>query len=181
MIPPRQNIPRSTSCPPSGCTQNDHCDTRGVPRPALTDFGPQGRSTLFGNSADDYLQVHDQGRNFADVTEGSGWHLGTAVYDWSGSQPRSSWTTTRFKRLGRPLGIHPTPSHPRPTESELTSDESSWSARERTSRAGCSGTGLGIVGKRFLGKALRQRPPGPSRARSYSTSPAGLVWPASQA
>ena len=27
---------------------------------ALTDFGP-GRSELFGNSADDYLKVHDQG------------------------------------------------------------------------------------------------------------------------
>ena len=29
---------------------------------ALTDFGP-GRSQLFGNSADDYLNVHDEGRN----------------------------------------------------------------------------------------------------------------------
>jgi hypothetical protein len=27
----------------------------------LTDFGP-GRSKLFGRSADDYLEVHDQGR-----------------------------------------------------------------------------------------------------------------------
>jgi hypothetical protein len=27
----------------------------------LTDFGP-GRSELFGNSSDDYLRVHDQGR-----------------------------------------------------------------------------------------------------------------------
>ena len=37
----------------------------------LTDFGP-GRSELFGNSADDYLKVHDQRPNKADVTEGSG-------------------------------------------------------------------------------------------------------------
>jgi hypothetical protein len=37
----------------------------------LTDFGP-GRSKLFGNSADDYLKVHDQGPGQADVTEGSG-------------------------------------------------------------------------------------------------------------
>jgi hypothetical protein len=37
----------------------------------LTDFGP-GRSKLFGNSADDYLTVHDQGPSQADVTEGSG-------------------------------------------------------------------------------------------------------------
>ncbi len=37
----------------------------------LTDFGP-GRSKLFGNSADEYLEVHHRGRSEADVTEGSG-------------------------------------------------------------------------------------------------------------
>ena len=37
----------------------------------LTDFGP-GRSKLFGNSADQYLKVHSQGPDYADVTEGSG-------------------------------------------------------------------------------------------------------------
>jgi len=37
---------------------------------ALTDFGP-GRSRLFANSADGYLQVHEQGPVEADVTEGS--------------------------------------------------------------------------------------------------------------
>src|SRR3984893_1018962 len=37
----------------------------------LTDFGP-GRSKLFGNSADEYLKVHDRGRSQTDVTEGSG-------------------------------------------------------------------------------------------------------------
>ena len=36
----------------------------------LTDFGP-GRSELFGNSADEYLQVHHKGISEADVTEGS--------------------------------------------------------------------------------------------------------------
>lgn len=36
----------------------------------LTDFGP-GRSEVFGNSAEGYLQVHDQGVDWADVTEGS--------------------------------------------------------------------------------------------------------------
>ena len=35
---------------------------------ALTDFGP-GRSQLFGNSADEYLKVHDRGATNADVTE----------------------------------------------------------------------------------------------------------------
>ena len=49
---------------------------------AVTDFGP-GRSELFGNSADDYLKVHDQGPTEADVTEGSGGVWEREHYDWS--------------------------------------------------------------------------------------------------
>jgi hypothetical protein len=48
----------------------------------LTDFGP-GRSKLFGNSADDYLKVHDQGPGYADVTEGSKGVWERLRYDWS--------------------------------------------------------------------------------------------------
>ena len=48
----------------------------------LTDFGP-GRQKLFGNSADEYLKVHQQGRNEADVTEGSGGIWERLHYDWS--------------------------------------------------------------------------------------------------
>ena len=48
----------------------------------LTDFGP-GRSKLFGNSADDYLKVHDQGPSQADVTEGSSGIWERLHYDWS--------------------------------------------------------------------------------------------------
>ena len=48
----------------------------------LTDFGP-GRSKLFGNSADEYLKVHQQGRTHADVTEGSGGIWERLHYDWS--------------------------------------------------------------------------------------------------
>jgi hypothetical protein len=48
----------------------------------LTDFGP-GRSKLFGNSADEYLKVHDQGPGQADVTEGSGGIWERLHYDWS--------------------------------------------------------------------------------------------------
>jgi hypothetical protein len=48
----------------------------------LTDFGP-GRSKLFGNSADGYLKVHDQGPNQADVTEGSSGIWERLHYDWS--------------------------------------------------------------------------------------------------
>jgi hypothetical protein len=49
---------------------------------ALTDFGP-GRSKLFGNSADKYLEVHGRGPHDADVTEGSGGIWERLHYDWS--------------------------------------------------------------------------------------------------
>jgi hypothetical protein len=45
-------------------------------------WGP-GRSKLFGNSADEYLKVHDRGRSQADVTEGSGGIWEHLHYDWS--------------------------------------------------------------------------------------------------
>lgn len=48
----------------------------------LTDFGP-GRSKLFGNSADEYLELHVLGRTTADVTEGSGGIWERLHYDWS--------------------------------------------------------------------------------------------------
>jgi hypothetical protein len=49
---------------------------------ALTDFGP-GRKELFGNSADDYLKVHELGATSADVTEGSAGIWERLRYDWS--------------------------------------------------------------------------------------------------
>src|SRR5438045_7259201 len=58
---------------------------------ALTDFGP-GRSKLFGNSADEYLKVHDQGPTEADVTEGSRGIWERLHYDWS--DPRRVIMTT---------------------------------------------------------------------------------------
>ena len=48
----------------------------------LTDFGP-GRSKLFGNSADKYLNVHQRSRAQADVTEGSAGIWERLHYDWS--------------------------------------------------------------------------------------------------
>jgi hypothetical protein len=48
----------------------------------LTDFGP-GRSKLFGNSDDKYLEVHDQSPGHADVTEGSAGIWERLSYDWS--------------------------------------------------------------------------------------------------
>ncbi|MET8796353.1 SRPBCC family protein [Nocardia sp. NPDC004568] len=49
---------------------------------ALTDFGP-GREKLFGNSADEYLEVHHRGPTEADVTEGSRGIWERLHYDWS--------------------------------------------------------------------------------------------------
>ncbi len=49
---------------------------------ALTDFGP-GRSKIFGNSADNYLKVHDERPGHADVTEGSGGVWERLSYDWT--------------------------------------------------------------------------------------------------
>jgi hypothetical protein len=48
----------------------------------LTDFGP-GRSKLFGNSADQYLKVHELSSRGADVTEGSAGIWERLHYDWS--------------------------------------------------------------------------------------------------
>ena len=48
----------------------------------LTDFGP-GRSKLFGNSTDEYLEVYHRGPTDADVTEGSGGIWERLHYDWS--------------------------------------------------------------------------------------------------
>ncbi|MEU2123560.1 hypothetical protein [Nocardia niwae] len=59
---------------------------------ALTDFGP-GRSQVFGNSADEYLEVHNRGRREADVTEGSHGIWERLHYDWS-NPDRVVMTTT---------------------------------------------------------------------------------------
>jgi hypothetical protein len=57
----------------------------------LTDFGP-GRSKVFGNSADEYLKLHQRDRTQADVTEGSGGVWERLHYDWS--DPRHVVLTT---------------------------------------------------------------------------------------
>jgi hypothetical protein len=62
-----------------------HATTTATPEQfiaGLTDFGP-GRSKLFKNSADDYLEVHSKFPTQADVTEGSGGVWERLFYDWS--------------------------------------------------------------------------------------------------
>jgi hypothetical protein len=65
----------------------------------LTGFGP-GRAELFPNSADDYLKVHSQGPNQADVIEGSGGVWERLHYDWSDPN-RVVLTTTESPRSSR--------------------------------------------------------------------------------
>jgi hypothetical protein len=68
----------------------------------LTDFGP-GRSELFPRSADQYLEVHDQGPDRADVTEGSGGIWERLHYDWSDPN-RVVMTTTDSNLWGGDSG-----------------------------------------------------------------------------
>jgi len=82
-------------------TINLHQTTTATPSQfvaALTDFGP-GRSKLFPNSADGYLKVHDQGPNWADVTEGSNGIWERLRYDWS-NPGRVTMTTTDSNTWG---------------------------------------------------------------------------------
>ena len=70
---------------------------------SLTDFRP-GRSKLFANSADDYLKVHDQGVDQADVTEGSRGVWERLHYDWSDPN-RVVLTTTDSNTWGGHSGF----------------------------------------------------------------------------
>jgi hypothetical protein len=82
-----------------------HATTSATPEQyvaGLTDFGP-GRAELFGNSADDYLQVHSMGATEADVTEGSGGIWEREHYNWS-DPDRVVVTTTDSNAWGGASG-----------------------------------------------------------------------------
>ncbi|MFD1812489.1 hypothetical protein [Rhodococcus gannanensis] len=68
----------------------------------LTDFGP-GRGDLFGNSTDEYLQVHQVGDHDADVTEGSNGIWERLHYDWTDPH-RVVMTTTESNLWGGASG-----------------------------------------------------------------------------
>ena len=68
----------------------------------LTDFGP-GRATIFPNSKDGYLKVHDKGPTQADVTEGSKGIWERLHYDWS-DPLRITLVTTDSNLWGRHSG-----------------------------------------------------------------------------
>ena len=116
---------------------------------ALIDFGP-GRSKLFGNSADEYLEVHHRGPSDADVTEGSSGIWERLHYDWS-DRTRVVMKTTDSNVWGGNSG-HTYTFTPNPdgtTEVELVT------VREGKNLKGwVLGLVLGTVGKGVLRRAF---------------------------
>ena len=116
---------------------------------ALTDFGP-GRSQLFGNSADDYLKVHDEGPHYADVTEGSRGSWERLHYDWS--DPTHVEMKTTASNI---WGGHSGHTYTLTRKPDGTTDLDAVVVREGKNLKGrMLGLVLGIFGKRVLGKAL---------------------------
>jgi hypothetical protein len=115
----------------------------------LTDFGP-GRSELFGNSSDEYLEVHDQGPTEADVTEGSSGVWERLHYDWSDPN-RVVMTTTDSNIWGGRSGHTYTFTR----NPNGTTDLDAVVVREGKNLKGRAlGIVLGLFGKRVLGKEL---------------------------
>jgi hypothetical protein len=124
----------------------------------LTDFGP-GRSKLFGNSADEYLKVHDLGHSQADVTEGSRGIWERLHYDWS--DPNRVVLTTTDSTFGEARRATPTPLRVSP----MTRPTLTWSSygTARTSRGGCSASCSGRSAGAFW-KGHLKTPSGPSKS-----------------
>jgi len=115
----------------------------------LTDFGP-GRQKLFGNSADGYLKVHDQGPHQADVTEGSSGVWERLHYDWS--DPTHVEMTTTDSNI---WGGHSGHTYTLARKPDGTTDVDVVVVREgKNLRGRLLGLMLGIFGKRVLGKEL---------------------------
>ena len=133
-------------------TINFHLTTTLTPEQyiaGLTDFGP-GRSKLFGNSADEYLKVHDFGRSQADVTEGSGGIWERLHYDWSDPN-HVVLTTTHSNTWGGASG-HTYTFTRRPDG--LTDIDVVVVRDGKNLKGRLLGLVLGTIGKRVLGKEL---------------------------
>ncbi|HUH64695.1 MAG TPA: hypothetical protein VLZ50_16935 [Terracidiphilus sp.] len=115
----------------------------------LTDFGP-GRSKFFGNSADEYLKVHQQSGSQADVTEGSGGIWERLHYDWSDS--RRVVLTTRDSNVWGGRSGHTYTFTPQPNG---RTDIDVVVVREGKNLKGrLLGLVLGTIGKQVLVKAF---------------------------
>ena len=116
---------------------------------ALIDFGP-GRSEVFGNSADKYLEVHAEGPTWADVTEGSGGVWERLHYDWA-DPDRIVMTTTDSNVWGGDSGHTYTLTR----KQDGTTALDAVVVREGKNLKGrMLGLLLGTAGKRVLAKQL---------------------------
>src|SRR4051794_38619591 len=117
----------------------------------ITDFGP-GRKELFGNSTDDYLEVHDLGPQSADVTEGSAGIWERLHYDWSDPN-RIVLTTADSNTWGGDSG-HTYTLTPRP---DGGTDVDAVVVREGKNLKGrLLGLVVGSIGKGMLAKAFEK-------------------------
>jgi hypothetical protein len=115
----------------------------------LTDFGP-GRSKLFGNSADGYLEVHDRGPGQADVTEGSRGVWERLHYDWS--DPNHVVLTTTDSNVWGAGSGH---TYTLTRQPDGTTEVDVVVVREGKNFKGrLLGIAAGLFGKRVLSKAL---------------------------
>jgi hypothetical protein len=115
----------------------------------LTDFGP-GRQKLFPNSADDQLEVHDQGPDYADVTEGGKGTWERLHYDWSDPH-RVVLTTTDSNVWGGDSGH----TYTLTPQSDGTTDVDVVVVRDGKNLKGRAlGLVVGTIGKRVLRNAF---------------------------
>ena len=148
-----------------------HATTTATPEQliaGLTDFGP-GRSQLFGRSADEYLKVHDLGRDHADVTEGSGGIWERLHYDWS-DPTRIVMKTTDSNTWGGNSGhiytLRRQPDGTTTVDAEVVRDGKNLKGR-------AIGFVLGTVGKGVLQGALDKTVKA-IEARHYGARASGL-------
>jgi len=122
---------------------------------ALTDFGPH-RGTIWGNSSDGHLVVHDKGDTWADVTEGTdvGGIWQRYRYDWS--EPGVVRLTVTDSNAFGPgsfweYRLTPVGGGEERTQIQLTI------CRNPTTRKGkLFDLVLGVVGKTYFGRDLRR-------------------------
>ncbi len=135
-----------------------HATTTATPAQVLagiTDFGP-GRHEIFGNSGDEFLEVHALGADSADVTEGTGSN-GHAVswerlyYDWS--DPTRVTMKVLDSNVWSPASGHTYAITPQP---DGTTDIDVDVVRQGKNLKGrVLALVVSTVGKRSLAKALR--------------------------
>ena len=132
----------------------------------LTDFGP-GRSELFGNSADEDLQVHNKTADQADVTEGSRGTWERLRYDWS--DPHRVVLKTTDSNTWANSSTHTYTLTPRPDGK--TDVEVVVVRHGKNIKGHLLAAAFMVIGKSFLGKAFRNTVKA-IEARNYGATPA---------